>query len=289
MDFKDFKSTNGKYITTLNTEYYPDYLEEAESLYGEHINDFIDLAKSAKSSSDLLKSITFSKFSTKKRIQILRIFRKYVSPNTSVEMLKQVKKLDVIIRDFGSGFRKIDEVVKAIDSRKNPDYALMAILYEYKDRGLKGYMLTERFFNWFKQKFPDFKIIGPESAGKDLQLKDHLKDFGSHNAPTDFIIKDTSDKVLAVGYARYDSDRGGAQEDDRIGGNRDKISQVMMHNKKTNSNVKIIFLNDGPGLVLGSMWDDYAELEEYGKGIARVVTLKMLDTRLTKKWMEEEI
>ena len=96
---------------------------------------------------------------------------------------------------------------------------------------------------------------------------------------------DKNQKVLAVGYARYDSDRGGSQEDDRIGGNRDKVTLIRQYNKEQNAKVKVIFLNDGPGLLLGSMWDDYSEIESYGQGIALVTTLKMLNKRLTKEWL----
>ena len=50
--------------------------------------------------------------------------------------------------------------------------------------------------------------------------------------------------------------------------------------------MKIVFLNDGPGLLLGSMWRDYALLEELGKGRIRVLTLRMVPDRLTRKWLE---
>lgn len=50
---------------------------------------------------------------------------------------------------------------------------------------------------------------------------------------------------------------------------------------------KVVFLNDGPGLLLGSMWRDYAEIEKLGKGKILVTTLRMLDERLTKDWLEK--
>jgi hypothetical protein len=52
--------------------------------------------------------------------------------------------------------------------------------------------------------------------------------------------------------------------------------------------LKIIFLNDGPGLLLGSMWRDYAAIEDYEGGNVLVCTLKMLDTRLTRSWLESD-
>ena len=38
----------------------------------------------------------------------------------------------------------------------------------------------------------------------------------------------------------------------------------------------MIFLNDGPGLLLGSMWNDYAHIEESWPGRVKVVTLRMV-------------
>jgi hypothetical protein len=93
--------------------------------------------------------------------------------------------------------------------------------------------------------------------------------------------------VLAVGFARYDSHRGGAQEDDRTGGYRDCANEVLTFaRRKRLTRLKVVFLNDGPGLLLGSMWSDYAALEAAGRGRIRVVTLRMLPERLTKEWLE---
>jgi hypothetical protein len=57
------------------------------------------------------------------------------------------------------GFRPIHEVHAAFESRPVPDEALCALLWEYKDRGKKGYDLTERFFMIFKETFPQFTIL----------------------------------------------------------------------------------------------------------------------------------
>jgi hypothetical protein len=47
---------------------------------------------------------------------------------------------------------------------------------------------------------------------------------------------------------------------------------------------KIIFVNDGPGLLLGSMWDDYSYIEEASDDI-KVVTLRMITERITPEWL----
>ena len=50
-------------------------------------------------------------------------------------------------------------------------------------------------------------------------------------------------------------------------------------------NTKVIFLNDGPGLLLGSMWRDYTHLEHIWNDRVRVVTLRMVPERITPDWL----
>src|SRR5206468_2525232 len=106
---------------------------------------FGDLVKRSESSQALFMSIC-ELTQTWMRIQLARVFRKYVSPTLSVEMLKQKRKAKAICDQFAPGFRSIVEVQKAFASRPLPDEALCAVLWEYKDRGKKGYDLTEKFF-----------------------------------------------------------------------------------------------------------------------------------------------
>lgn len=281
-NFGDYKSSAVEWITVLKTEFFPDYLDEAKVLYGPVLEKFKDLVSSAKNSQDLLRSIAKEKQPI--RTQLQRVFRKYVSPSTSVEMLKRIQATEAIIKDFGNEFRSILDVQTKLNSRPEPDDALMALLLEYKDRGQKGYEITEAFFTWFESKFSEYEITGPRRAGRDAMLNEVLPNF-KKKTPADFLIKDKSGIPIVVGFARYDSDRGGAQEDDRTSGNRDKITEIFEYNKKNKNNIKILFLNDGPGLLLGSMWNDYIGLEMIGKNRVMVCTLKMLDDRLTKDWL----
>ncbi|BAY39034.1 hypothetical protein NIES2111_33840 [Nostoc sp. NIES-2111] len=162
----------------------------------------------------------------------------------------------------------------------------MAILMEYKSRGNKGYQLTEAFFLWFEANFgSEYLIQGPKGAGRDVMLNEVLKGWDA-KTPADIFISRQDETPIVIGFARYDSDRGGAQEDDRTGGNRDKITDIFRYADIYKLPLKIFFLNDGPGLTLGSMWNDYAALEDYGKGKVMVCTLKMLDERFTKDWLE---
>ena len=50
----------------------------------------------------------------------------------------------------------------------------------------------------------------------------------------------------------------------------------------------MIFVNDGPGLLLGSMWEDYARIEERYPNEVKVITLRMIEERLTASWLRGE-
>ena len=266
-------------------EYYPDILPEACELYKPVLVLFGQILKRSESSCALFTNIC-ELTETWMRVQLARVFRKYVSPATPVEMLKAKRKARAICDQFGRDFRPIQKVQKAFSSRPIRDEALCAILWEYKDRGKKGYDLTEKFFALVHGHLPGFSIIGPERAGKDVLLGKVWPDYPKPDRPADFIIKRGAE-VLAVGFARYDGDRGGAQEDDRTGGYRECAAEVLgFAARKKLGKLKVIFLNDGPGLLLGSMWKDYAHLERSGKGRIKVATLRMVPERITAAWLE---
>jgi len=282
---ENYRRDAATWITLATGEYYPDVLPEACELYKPVLVLFGQILKRSESSVALFTNIC-DLTETWMRIQLVRVFRKYVSPTTPVEMLKSKLKAKTIIGQFGAGFRPIHEVEKAFASRPLPDEALCAILWEYKDRGKKGYDLTEKFFALIRGQLPSFTIIGPERAGKDVLLGTVWSDYPKPDRPADFLIKH-EDRILAVGFARYDGDRGGAQEDDRTGGYRDCAREVLDFAKTRGlKKLKVIFLNDGPGLLLGSMWSDYVHLEKTGKGRIRVVTLRMVPERITAEWLE---
>ncbi|HET6573491.1 MAG TPA: hypothetical protein VFG68_07810, partial [Fimbriiglobus sp.] len=171
--------------------------------------------KSSASSADLFRGITAESESWM-RVQMARVFRKYVCPETPVEMLKRKSAAAMIVDQFGDRFRAIVEVQRAFEGRPIPDEALCALLWEYKDRGKKGYDLTEKLFAELRRCLPGLTVHGPERAGKDIPLGKFLADHPNAKRPIDFVITEGL-QPLAVGLARYDSDRGGAQEDDRPG------------------------------------------------------------------------
>lgn len=284
--FRDYTPAERRTYITLSTgEYYPDILEDACRLYMPVLETFSQLLKRAESSVALYLSIADIP-NQWMRIQLCRVFRKYVSPETSVEMLKQKAKAKQICKEFGDGFRAIQTVQGKFDSRPMPDEALCAVLWEYKDRGRKGYDLTEKFFNMIQSKFPNLYIWGPKRAGADVQAKDIWDDFPNDSRPLDFVISSKDGKVIyAVGLARYDGDRGGAQEDDRPGGYKNCADEILSYVHAHSLKTKVIFLNDGPGLLLGSMWEDYARIEERYPDEVKVITLRMIDERLPEEWL----
>lgn len=283
--FADYKDEGAAWITLATGEYYPDILPLACELYKPVLIMFGHLLQSAHSSTDLFMAIA-EVSEPWMRIQLSRVFRKYVSPETPVEMLKKKSAASKICREFGHRFRNIVAVQQAFRSRPLPDEALCAVLWEYKDRGRKGYDLTERLFSIFREQLRGLTMIGPERAGRDVLLGEVFEDYPKPDRPVDFVIFD-GQQAVAVGLARYDSDRGGAQEDDRTGQYRDCAQEILGYARKHKLNLKVIFVNDGPGLLLGSMWNDYAYLEKQWAGKVKVVTLRMVTERITVSWLRK--
>jgi hypothetical protein len=283
--FADYRADGHSWITLSTGDFYPDILISARELYTPVLAMFGQLLKTSESSERLLLQIADIPNSWM-RIQVARVFRKYVSPDTPVELLKKKTQVIDICAKFGKKFRPVQEVQSAYMTRPSDDEALCALLWEYKDRGKKGYNLTVRFFELFRSEHPSLVIIGPERAGKDVLMGTVFKEYPNPNRPVDFVLYDEGGShVLAIGLARYDSDRGGAQEDDRIGGYSNCADEIMGFADAHQLKTKVIFLNDGPGLLLGSMWNDYARLEQRHPGKILVTTLRMVPERLTLDWL----
>lgn len=287
--FRDFAPDERRNYITLSTgEYYPDILEDACRLYSPVLETFSCILHRSESSSALLVNISETP-NQWMRTQLCRVFRKYVSPETPVEMLKKKTQANKICEEFGDGFRPIHTVQEQFDSRPFPDEALCAILWEYKDRGKKGYDLTEKFFDMIQGSFQDLCIWGPKRSGADVQAMEIWEDYPNNSRPLDFVISSHDKKTIyAVGLARYDSDRGGAQEDDRTGGYKNCSDEILQYVHSHGLKTKVIFLNDGPGLLLGSMWEDYSRIEERHPNEVKVITLRMIEERLTESWLKGE-
>lgn len=71
----------------------------------------------------------------------------------------------------------------------------------------------------------------------------------------------------------------------RTGGYRSCADEILSYTQDRNLKTKVIFLNDGPGLLLGSMWDDYANIENSWSERIIVLTLRMVPDRITVEWL----
>src|SRR5258708_23835709 len=84
--FADYKADARNWITLATGEYYPDILKDACELYKPVLVLFGQLLKSSESSNRLFLQIA-EQTDGWMRVQLARVFRKYVSPATPLEML----------------------------------------------------------------------------------------------------------------------------------------------------------------------------------------------------------
>lgn len=231
---------------------FPEILDACLEKYAADIALFRELVASSDSSAALLDRIRSPKIPSDTRMSLLKMFRRCVSPVLDTETTKKITKVatKTLVDAYGGTFKPIAKL-KAQFGNLSTDQqsALAALIGEYDTRGQLGYQLTETFFDWFEVTFAGVLTIdGPRRAGKDVELSTVFSDFkGSY--PCDFVIRRVADeKVSAVGFARYDSTRGGAQSDDRTGGNQYKVSKAKEFCTETGNTFRLLFLADGPGL-----------------------------------------
>ena len=262
--FDDYKSDNYSWITLASSEYYPDYLLAATNYYGPVLAQFRTLLTSSATSSILFRNI-MNQHNGWMRIQLCRIFKRYISPTTPVELLKRKASAEANIKGFQFQFRQIAEAQAAFLTRPQTDEVLCALMWEYKDRGQPGYDLTGTLFQMLRENIPGSVIDGPEGAGQDIQLKDIWDDYPTASRPVDFIIK-SDGQILAVGLVQVRQRQGGAQEDDRIGQYREVAREMQFgrcdsaHDAKdARSAIRITTVR---GMLAGSMWDDYGRLDK---------------------------
>ena len=131
--FREYHADAETWITLATGEYYPDILPDACQLYQPVLVQFGILLRMSHSSVSLFTSISEIP-SPWMRIQLCRVFKKYVSPRTPVEILKRKSDAAKICATFGDDFRNVVEVQQRFAARPMPDEALCALLWEYKDR-----------------------------------------------------------------------------------------------------------------------------------------------------------
>ncbi len=287
--FKYIKEPS-KIITAIDTSIkFPEILEASREKYIDDINLFIKLVNNSISSESLLKEIRSVNIDSKQRMSLLKLYRRCVCPILDTEMTKKIKKVptEMLIDNYAYSFKDINILKEQLKTMSSDTLSALAVLIgEYDSRGQSGYLLTDRFFTWFEKQFKDrFSIDGPRGAGRDIELSTICCDFDD-NCPCDFVISNVSDnRLLAVGFARYDSTRGGAQSDDRTGGNSNKVDKIQRYCEKSNKKLKIIFLSDGPGLLHNDTWNETCHIDGSWDGNVRVTTLKLAEERIEANWL----
>jgi hypothetical protein len=268
---------------------FPQVLEEKVEKYGNDIKFFSELVAQSDSSATLLGKIRSANVPKERRMSLLKIFRRAVSTVCDTERTKKFDsiKTEQLVEQFGDSFKPIEILKAEFKSLTSEQYtALAALIGEYDDRGKLGYLLVQKFFHWFKAAFPQLVMEGPEGAGKDTQLSKFYKQVKGE-FPFDFLVRQpVATMPLVIGFARYDSTRGGAQSDDRTQGNMAKVAKVRELAFDIGVTVKLLFVADGPGLAHGDTWRAACELDGSWGDNVRVTTLKLAPQRVTVEWMQ---
>lgn len=280
-----------KIITPIDsTIRFPEVLDLLIEKYDSAIDVFCQLIRDSETSAEVLEKIRTTQRDADERMALLKMYRRCVSPVLDTETTKKIRKISTasLVEAYGDTFKPINKLKSQFsDLPQEYKYALAALVGEYDTRGQLGYQLTGAFFDWFEDHFSGkYTIEGPRGAGRDIELSELYPDFkGSY--PCDFVVRRNSDQeVLAVGFARYDSTRGGAQSDDRTGGNANKVEKAKAFDQVTPTRLKLIFLSDGPGLMHSDTWEEACVLDGQWDGRVRVVTLKLAAARITPDWLE---
>ena len=258
---------------------FPEILGVLKAKYEEDIQVFRRLIQECESSTKLLERIRTNEFDAQRRMSLLKMFRRCVSPVMDTETTKKIKAIstEVLVGNYGHTFKPISKLRTQFSNISQDSLsALAALIGEYDTRGQLGYQLTDQFFNWFEDAFRgQLQIEGPRGAGRDIELREVFPDF-----------EESSDsRVLAIGFARYDSTRGGAQSDDRTGGNSNKVDKAKKFCQATGKSFKLIFLSDGPGLAHRDTWEEACTLDGRWQGNVRVTTLKTAAERIRADWL----
>jgi hypothetical protein len=280
-----------KIITPIDsTIRFPESLDVLIEKYSASIETFCQLIRESDSSGEVLDKIRQTDRNADERMALLKMYRRCVSPVLDTEATKKIKKISTesLVEAYGVTFKPIGKLKAQFgDMAPEVRFALAALIGEYDTRGQSGYELTGLFFDWFEEHFAGHYLIeGPRGAGRDIELSTIYPDFKG-DFPCDFVVRRESDnEVLAVGFARYDSTRGGAQSDDRTGGNANKVDKAKAFDVVTPTRLKMIFLSEGPGLMHGDTWEEACQLDGQWDGRVRVATLKLASKRITPDWLE---
>ncbi|MBB03624.1 MAG: hypothetical protein CMJ47_13340 [Planctomyces sp.] len=277
-------------VTAIDTGIrFPEIVDVLRRKYERDILLFSNLVRQSNSSGELLEKIRSPMHSAKVRMSLLKIFRRAVSGVCDTEKTKKISAVTTqsLIDAFGHTFKPISKLREQFGELDDATIAALAVsIGEYDNRGKQGYVLTGMFFDWFQDRYSDvMQINGPRGAGPDIELSNVIPEFTGF-CPCDFVIRSIdSHKVVAVGFARYDSTRGGAQSDDRTGGNMHKVLKIKEFCQEHDRLIKIIFISDGPGLTHNDTWREACSLDGVWEDNVRVSTLKLCDDRIHRDWL----
>lgn len=268
---------------------FPEIMSVMRAKYEGSIREFAQLVITSASSAELLERIRNPQIPGNRRMSLLKLFRRCVAGVLDTEMTKKITTVSTrsLVENYGSTFKPISKLKKQFRNLDDVFISVLAVaIGEYDNRGQQGYVLTGQFFDWFEAKFAGKLIIeGPRGAGRDVELCSVIPAFPG-SCPCDFVIRDNSNlSVIAVGFARYDSTRGGAQSDDRTGGNSAKVYMIRDYCVPPILPLRIVFLAEGPGLAHRDTWSEAVKLDGSWNDNVRVTTLKLAERRITLKWL----
>jgi len=268
---------------------FPEVVPAMREKYEPAIRQFADLVVASDNSGNLLERIRAPTVPRGMRMSLLKIFRRCVSGVCDTEATRKIATISTrsLVDNYGSTFKPISKVKKQFAGLDDVFISVLAVsIGEYDNRGQQGYVLTGQFFDWFEERFKNrLTIEGPRGAGRDVELRTVILGF-TESCPCDFVIRKSLDRsVIAVGFARYDSTRGGAQSDDRTGGNFAKVYMIREFCQAAKKSLRIVFLADGPGLAHRDTWNEAVRLDGMWDGNVRVITLKLADDRMTLGWL----
>lgn len=268
---------------------FPEVVPVMREKYEGAIRQFASLVAVSSSSGDLLSRIRTRGFSADRRMALLKIFRRCVSGVCDTEATKKIDAIptDTFVSNYGATFKPISKLREQFADLSDVFVSALSVsVGEHDNRGQQGYVLASQFFSWFEDRFRTrLTIEGPRGAGPDVELSAVMAGF-RESCPCDFVVRERLDRsVVAVGFSRYDSTRGGAQSDDRTGGNAGKVYIIREHCKRLRKAVRVLFLADGPGLAHKDTWAEAVKLDGMWDGNVRVTTLKLAGKRVTLKWL----
>ena len=188
---------------------FPELIPVMREKYEVAIRDFAALVAASKSSAHLLARIRTPRIPSKRRMALLKIFRRCVSGVCDTEGTKNIDTIATcsLVENYGSTFKPISKLREQFATIDDTFVAVLAVsVGEYDNRGQQGYVLAGQFFDWFEEKFKsNFTIEGPRGPGPDVELTSAAVPGFEGSCPCDFVIRKRLDRsVVAVGFARYD-------------------------------------------------------------------------------------